>query len=107
MIHRFGPVYQRHEWWHGVIGLIFWLAFLALIVMLVVWLVNGARHGHNHLHHGPHYGTLPPSPPSEDAALREARMRYARGELTRKQFLEISSDLGGAQTPQEPSSPSA
>jgi uncharacterized membrane protein len=91
----FGPAYH-HGVWPGVIGLIFWVAFMALIIMAVIWLVNGARHGHNHLHHAAFHGSLPAAPPAaEDAALKEARMRYARGELTRKQFLEISADLGG------------
>jgi hypothetical protein len=37
--------------------------------------------------------------PPHDAALNEARMRYARGELTREQYLQISADLGGGSMP--------
>jgi uncharacterized membrane protein len=101
MPHRFlrDPGYY-HSGWHGVLGLIFFFAFMALLVLLVVWIVNSLRHGH-HLYPA----AAPPQVPQEDAALKEARMRYARGELTRKQYLEISADLGAQQPPEATAAP--
>lgn len=40
-----------------------------------------------------------------DQALSEARLRYARGDMTRDEFLEKSHDLGGTvQPPEQPPS---
>ena len=40
-----------------------------------------------------------------DPALAEARLRYARGDMTRDEYLERSRDLGGAVPPPEPPPP--
>jgi uncharacterized membrane protein len=101
-----GPFFRfqvyRGAGWPFVVGGIFRIAFLVLIIVGIVWLVRRWGHGHPHLHphsHSHEFGT-PPSVPStpavpEDAALREARLRYARGEITRKQYAQIAADLGG------------
>jgi hypothetical protein len=52
---------------------------------------------------------MPPAGP-RDQALEELRVRYARGELDRNDFLERSADLGGppipdATLPEEPPAP--
>jgi uncharacterized membrane protein len=39
-----------------------------------------------------------------DAALKEVRLRYARGEMSREEFAQRSRDLGG--NPTEPIDPS-
>lgn len=45
-------------------------------------------------------GPMPPAgPPPSDQALQELRVRYARGELDRNDFLERSADLGGPPIP--------
>jgi uncharacterized membrane protein len=72
-----------------VFHIIFMVLLFAAIAMLVVWLVTGARRGHFMHEHAT------PARPSADTALQEARMRYARGEMTREEFLQISTDLGG------------
>jgi putative membrane protein len=43
---------------------------------------------------------LPPAAPAVDPALTELRLRYARGEVSREDFLAISADLGGGGPPE-------
>jgi uncharacterized membrane protein len=74
-------------------GLIF-LLLLLVLVGLVVWSVlrPGGRHG------------PPPPPPGHgpgDAALEQARLRYARGEIDRDEFVRISRDLGSPVTAED------
>jgi uncharacterized membrane protein len=73
-----------------IFHIIFMVLLFAAIAMLVVWLVRGGRHGgllHEH--------ATPVTRASADTALQEARLRYARGEMPREEFLQISTDLGG------------
>jgi len=106
VFHRFGPFRPypvRELWWVGLAHLFFTLAIVGLLVALGVLLARSLRK------HPAAPATAPPpfmTPPAghpvpgPDAALSEARMRYARGELSREDFLRISEDLGGtAQTP--------
>jgi uncharacterized membrane protein len=83
-----------------IFHIIFLVLLFAAIAMLVIWLVRGGRHAevlHEH---------ATPVRASVDTALQEARMRYARGEMTREEFLQISTDLGGpAMVPPEAPSP--
>ena len=77
------------EWGPAILHFVLMLLILGGIAALAVWLIQNARHGayaHQHL----------ATPAAEDTALREARMRYARGEMPREEFLQISTDLGGA-----------
>ena len=78
------------EWGPAILHFVFMLLILGGIAALAVWLIQSARHGaYAHQH--------PVGPPqAEDVALREARMRYARGEMPREEFLQIATDLGGA-----------
>jgi uncharacterized membrane protein len=101
MAQRFFPGYPIHRGWGFELAhLIFWAVLVATIVWLFVWLVRSPHHGLLHEHHAP-----PPRP--NDAALHEARMRYARGEMTREEFLQISTDLGGSPlvAPEQPAPP--
>ncbi|HJT37084.1 MAG TPA: hypothetical protein VJ818_01560 [Actinomycetota bacterium] len=96
-----GPV-RGVDWGFTVVHLIFWALVVAAIVWLIVWLVRTPHHAFHEHHMGP-------SPQHADTALQEARMRYARGEMTREEFLQISTDLGGpmiAPPTQEPGAPS-
>ena len=74
-------------------GLIFLLVLLVLAGLLVWSLLRpGARHA-------------PPAPPAAgtgDAALEQARLRYARGEIDRDEFVRISRDLGSPVSAEEP-----
>ena len=89
-MHRFFIDNPRgSDWGPAILHFVFMLLILAGIAALAVWLIQSARHGaYAHQH--------PVAPPAEDTALREARMRYARGEMSREDFLQISTDLGGA-----------
>src|SRR5665213_2653882 len=72
---------------HHVLGILFVVAFLIALVVLVVFVVRWARSG-------PPASAAPVAVPgTADAAVSAARMRYARGELSREDFLRISADL--------------
>lgn len=79
-------------WDYGVglrlLALLMFFAFLALLIVGVVLLwQRNARSG---------AGSRP------DGALDTLRMRYARGEMTREEFLQASADLGGPEPPPTP-----
>jgi uncharacterized membrane protein len=80
---------EAHQCGHGWMW-IFPALFLLLLAAGLVWAILRTR------------TTQPPAAaaaPDVDPALAEARMRYARGELTREQFLEADADLRGAPPP--------
>ncbi|MGH2705660.1 MAG: hypothetical protein ACRDJ4_11360, partial [Actinomycetota bacterium] len=91
MVHRLPEQFPHHAHYvGGFLPGIFTLALLALLVALAVWGLVVLRRARPTAGPG-----MQAAPRAEDVALREARMRYARGEITREQFLEISSDLQG------------
>jgi putative membrane protein len=106
-----GP-YVDHPWW-GFLGWLIPLLFIALLVGLAVFIVTRVgRHEHEHLHpsggmpFGPIGPTAPPPPkPSFDPALEQVRLRYAKGEIDRDEFLRVSRDLGGPAAPAEAGAP--
>jgi uncharacterized membrane protein len=61
----------------GFMGLAFWILLVALIVLLV-------------------RGTRTPARDSAGAAVRVLEERYARGDITREDFLERRAVLGGS-----------
>jgi putative membrane protein len=93
-----GPYVHHDTWWQSGLHLLPLLLF-ALFIGVLIWGVlrlsatralPGARTD----------GSMPPpGPPPRDLALEELRVRYARGELDRSDFLERSADLGGPPTP--------
>jgi putative membrane protein len=98
-----GP-YGDHGWWMFFGGFLS-LALFLVLVGLVVWAVLRFT--------GPGRALMPASigakaasPP--DDALHELRLRYARGEMDRQEFVQRYRDLGGRQPPSdEPSPPAA
>ena len=98
----FGDGAGRHMYERGdgfvPIGAIVGLLLLAALVTLAVVLARSVRRG------DPRLGFSPPAPPapvtgvagSPDDALALVRLRYARGEMSRDDFLQTSTDLGGA-----------
>jgi hypothetical protein len=83
-------------WW-PIVPLVGWLLTLA-VIGLIVWLVVRRRPASFAEGRPAGWGQQPPwaaAPPRPDSALEIARARYARGEMSREEFLRVSSDLGG------------
>ena len=90
--HGFGGRFQHGHGGGWPFGL-FFLLILLILGGLVVWslLRPGARHA------PPAAGGSPPDP-----ALEQARLRYARGEIDRDEFVRIARDLGSPVSVEEP-----
>jgi putative membrane protein len=73
------------------VALVMFLAFLALIALGVALLWRQWGSGG--------------SATRQDDALNTVRMRYARGEMTREEFLRAHEDLGGGPSPAPPPAP--
>ena len=100
-----GPYVQHDAWWQSGAHLLP-LLLLVVLIGVIVWGVlrlsstgalaiagAGSRPGAPATPHGP---------PPRDVALEALRVRYARGELDRTDFLERSADLGGPPNPDAP-----
>lgn len=90
----------REVWGLSVLHAVLMIAFLAVLVLLAIWLIANIRRAHPESRMLPPASPMPPAPPMpqalQDPAVREARMRYARGEISSEEFLKITTDLGGA-----------
>jgi putative membrane protein len=84
----------------GVFALLFMLVLVALAVAAIIALLRAGRARHDVPPAAP---PRPPFPAADDAALREVRLRYARGELDREEFLAKLADLGGSPAASPPS----
>jgi uncharacterized membrane protein len=99
--------FAHHGWFFG--GLVPILLF-AILIGVAVWAIL-------RLTGRPHAGVVAwpagasgMGPFPRDPALEEVRLRYARGEMSRREFIERSEDLGGRPTggwaePTEPKEP--
>jgi uncharacterized membrane protein len=75
-------------------GLAFrWFAMLLFLGFLVLIAVGVAFLWRRGVGPGPGPGSRP------DDALATIRMRYAKGEMTREEFIQANADLGGSQPP--------
>ena len=89
----------RHLAGHHGLGTLLFLIVVALLIGAVVFVavrLASRRPGHR----GGGYGWRGPMGPGpmmygRDPALEHARVRYARGELSRDDYLRVVSDLGG------------
>jgi putative membrane protein len=98
-----GP-YGDHGWWVFFGGFLPLVLFIALIG-LVVWAVLRFT-GRGRALMPASSCVVAASPP--DDALQEVRLRYARGEMNRQEFVQRYRDLGGSPPPSdEPSPPAA
>ena len=93
-----GPFAHQDTRWEGAFHLLP-LLLLAVLIGVLIWGVLRLTSG----------GALafaasatPAGPPARDQALEALRVRYARGELDRTDFLERSADLGGPPNPDAP-----
>lgn len=78
-------------WWGGPLHLIFFLLLVALLVVAIVWLFRRLTGP------GPAASVSDPAPGvSDDAAVAALRLRYARGEVARDEFLRTMDDLIGS-----------
>lgn len=70
----------------AIFGWLITIGLIAALVLLVIWLVR--RTG------GRATGDIAGNAPSPDRSAREVlQLRYARGELTREQYLQMRDDL--------------
>jgi hypothetical protein len=75
------------------------VALAALAAYLIVRFTNRRA--------APLPAVVPAAYPMQDAALQQLRLRYARGELTRTDFLQAATDLGAPMPPPSPPDPPA
>ena len=75
----------------GPFGGVFVLFFILIVVFFIVrvafWSTRAGRYGRR-------YGSDPPEGYGPNRPAMVARMRYARGEITREQYDQIMKDLG-------------
>jgi putative membrane protein len=73
--------------WGWIIGVVIMVAFLIGVVLLITWLVRriGSQTGRVYAGNGP----------SSGSAREVLQVRYASGEITRDEYLEILKDLDG------------
>jgi putative membrane protein len=90
---RFDPGYAHHGFW--LFGVIPFLMFLVLVGVAAWAVLRLSSRPAGPAAFGP--AAAPPMP--RDPALEELRVRYARGELDREEFLQRSRDLGGSDAP--------
>jgi uncharacterized membrane protein len=101
------PGYQvvHHGWGPGIIDELIPLLFLAAVLVFGIWAVRRITDGNRLLMTGVSPRASGMATAGADGALQELRLRYARGEVDRDEFVERFRDLGG-QGP-EPPPPSA
>jgi putative membrane protein len=91
MRHDFTPYPAPYHHGTPVLGWLLFAALLVLIALLVYALARGLRPAG--------VAGAPPPPPAAADALSVLRLRYARGEISRDEFLQAESDLSGARPP--------
>lgn len=82
------------------IGMIVFAVLVAAVIALVVWTVVRLT-GRQAAHAAP----PPQGWPRSDAAVESLRVRYARGEVGRDDFVRMSADLGAPVAPAPPVAP--
>lgn len=74
----------------GLIHMIFWVVLLIAVVVAVVWMVRSMMSGG-----GAAAGSHAPPPPRRSPGLDVLEERYARGEISRDEYLEKKRDMLG------------
>ncbi|MEY2421348.1 MAG: hypothetical protein QOI95_1415 [Acidimicrobiaceae bacterium] len=82
---------HHHSLLRVVIAMLVIAALAALVAYLVVRFVNRRT--------PPTAVGAPSSPPVHDVALEQLRLRYARGEVSRTDYLQAATDLATAPSP--------
>lgn len=94
----FGYRWERSDYW-WVANFVWLLLIAALVAVAVIFVLRLAGRPPTG------GGTAGPSRPAFDPAVNELRLRYARGEVSREEFLQAAGDLGAPGPPPEPPSP--
>jgi uncharacterized membrane protein len=99
-----GPMFNGdHSWWAGGGWHILPLLMFLILMGVVVWAVFRVTSQRVQ----PATASAVPPTMGADMALEEVRVRYARGEMTREEFVQRYRDLGGVglEAPPPPGSP--
>lgn len=89
--HPDGPGFGDHSWWASGGRPIVMLAMFAILMGVLVWAVLRFTSTN-----GPAGSARAARPGGSDRALDELRVRYARGEMGREEFVQRFRDLGGS-----------
>jgi len=103
MWERFGPRAMDHGWWPGILGDLVPLLFLVALIAFGIWAVHRIT-DQNRMQAA---GVGEPASAALDGALQELRLRYARGDLDRDEYVQRFRDLGGEGPEPTPPSPPA
>jgi uncharacterized membrane protein len=90
-----------HGWWPAIVGDLVPLLFLVALVAFGIWAVRRMT-DQNRVQM---VGSGPAASAATDSAQHELRLRYARGELGRDEFVRRFRDLGGEGPEPAPPSP--
>lgn len=101
--HRFHPGFEGPGGWHilgGILPMLFFLILIGVVIWAVVRVTSANR--------AQFAGAESVPAPRRDPALEELRLKYARGDMSREEFVQRSRDLG-AMVPEsgEPTPPQA
>ena len=99
---RFGPQRDPGHFFAGdpgfdVLSFILWSLLIAALVAGIALLVISIRRTA-----AAPSGVMPIAPVARDDALAQLRLRYARGDVSRDEFLQASADLTGTPLPEQP-----
>ncbi len=89
----------HHSGWHELLGWLLPTLFFIALVALAVWAVIRLTGPGRPAAAAPALG---PPVMRTDSALEQVRLRYARGEISREEFVQLSDDLGGPVAGQAP-----
>lgn len=98
----FGPRAMEQGWWAAIIDDLVPLLFLVALVAFGIWAVRRITDQTRIP-----AGVGPPASAAADGALEELRLRYARGDLDRDEYLQRFRDLSGEGPEPAPPSPPA
>jgi len=89
MLGSYGNCFGTYGWAGGLIGLLLNIGILAGIVLLIVWAARQFTRS------GTSAGDSSSSSPQPRSAREVLDLRYAKGELTREEYLAMVEDLSG------------
>lgn len=92
---HFSSGWIDRPWWDGF-GWLMPLVVLATFAVVAVWAIS--RITRQQTLPLAQAVASPPYRPRADGAVDEARLRHARGDLTREEYLQIARDLGAPAT---------